>query len=114
MEFRKKCPHVLRSIFGWFLIVQGGLWGGSAGFCAFAALFGGLEIDSFGERLSFFAISLVMAVGFFAILRLGIRLMNGGKKKISDSVKNDVARKSMEKHNARKAAKELPLFQHRG
>ena len=86
MEFRKKCTHVLRSIFGWFLIVQGGLWGGSAGFCAFAALFGGLEIDSFGERLSVFAISLVMAVGFFAILWLGIRLKNGGQKKIADPV----------------------------
>ena len=110
----KKCARILRSIFKWLLIVLGGLCGVVSLICAFAALFGGLEINNFGERLALFATFLVMAVGFFAILRLGIRLMNGGKKKISDSVKNDVARKSMEKHNARKAAKELPLFQHRG
>lgn len=101
----KKCARILRSIFKWLLIVLGGLWGVVSLICAFAALFGGLEINTFGERVALFATFLVMAVGFFAILRLGIRLKNGGKKMMADSVKNDVTRKSMEKHNARKAAK---------
>lgn len=81
MEFRKKCVLVLRSIFGWFLIVVGGLSGGSAVICAFAALFGLLALDSFGQRLLFFAVFLVMAVGFFTILWLGIRLKNRGREK---------------------------------
>ena len=83
MEFREKCARILRSIIGWFLIVLGGLWGGSAGFCAFAALFGGLEVDSFGERMRFFATALMMTVAFFTILWLGIRLKNGVRGKMT-------------------------------
>lgn len=79
MEFRKKCTHVLRSIFGWFLIVLGGISGVSSAFCALAALFGGMELDSFGERMRFFATDLMMTAAFFTILWLGLRLKNSGR-----------------------------------
>lgn len=77
----KKLGRVLRSIFGWLMIVYGGISGVSEGWCALLALFGLLEIDySLGERLIFLAMSLVMAVGSFTILWLGLRLKNGGHK----------------------------------
>lgn len=81
MEFIKKCARILRPIFGWLLIVMGGISGVSAAVCVFVILFGGMEIDSIAERLAVFSILLVMTVGFFAILWLGIRVKNGGKKK---------------------------------
>lgn len=79
MEFTKKCARILQAVFGWFLIVQGGLWGLGAGITAFAALFGALEQDSFAVRMLIFGISIVMAIGFFTILWLGIRLKNSGR-----------------------------------
>lgn len=80
MEFRKKCAHVFRTILGWFLIVQGSLWGVSGGICVIVALFGGVQFNSFGDRLLFFATSLVMTVGCLTILLLGLRLKNSDRK----------------------------------
>lgn len=85
----KKCTRILRLIIGWFLIVQGGLWGLSSGIIAFAALFGALEQDSFAIRMLTFVMGIVAAIGFFTILRLGIRLKNSGridKPKIKEKV----------------------------
>lgn len=75
----KKCTRILRLIIGCFLIVQGGLWGLSSGIIAFAALFGALEQDSFAIRMLTFVMGIVAAIGFFTILRLGIRLKNSGR-----------------------------------
>lgn len=80
MAFMKKCGHVFRSIFGWLLIVSGVLSGVSGSICAVAALFGGLELDSLGERLGFFVMFLMYTAGSFAILWLGIRLKNGDRR----------------------------------
>lgn len=81
MAFMKKCARLLRSFFGWLLIVLGGMFGISTAICALAALFGGLEVDSLGERLGFFAIYLVMTAAFLGVLRLGIWLKNGCRRK---------------------------------
>lgn len=79
MAKMKKCACCLRRIFGWLLIVLGGISGVSSAVCALIALFGGMELDSFGERLSFFATALMMTAAFFTILWLGIRLKNSGR-----------------------------------
>lgn len=79
MAKMKKCACCLRRIFGWLLIVLGGLLGASSAVCALIALFGGMELDSFGERLRFFATALMMTAAFFTILWLGIRLKNSGR-----------------------------------
>lgn len=76
----KNCARCLRTIFGWLLIVVGGLFGVSAVICAFLALIGMMEIDSFGNRLIVFVTALVMAVGSFAIFLLGIRLKNSDRR----------------------------------
>ena len=75
MVFMKKCSR----FFGWLLIVLGGISGVSSAVCALVALFGGMELDSFGERLIFFATDLMMTAAFFTILWLGIRLKNSGR-----------------------------------
>lgn len=54
----KNCARCLRIIFGWLLIVVGGLFGVSAEICAFLALIGMMEIDSFGNRLIVFVTAL--------------------------------------------------------
>ena len=79
MAKMKKCACCLRRIFGWLLIVLGGLLGASSAVCALIALFGGMELDSFGERMRFFATALMMTAAFFTILWLGIRLKNSGR-----------------------------------
>lgn len=84
MEFMKKIARILRLIFGWILIVMGGFGGVTAGICGFCALFGLLEITSLAERLVAIVTYLAMTIGFFTILRLGIRLKNSGKNKIVD------------------------------
>lgn len=58
----------------------GGLSGVSGSICAVAMLFGGLDLDSLGEQLGFFVMFLVYAAGSFAILWLGIRLKNSGRR----------------------------------
>ena len=80
MEFMKKIARILRLIFGWILIVMGGFGGVTVGICGFCALFGLLDITSTDERLVAIVTYLVMTIGFFAILRLGIRLKNSGKR----------------------------------
>lgn len=81
MKSTQKSGHGLRSIFAWFLILVGAQSGVVYAIVAFVALFGGFSINSFSERLTVFAVSIVGAAIFFAILRLGIRVKNGGKKK---------------------------------
>ena len=54
MVFMKKSAR----FFGWLLIVLGGISGVSSAVGALAALFGELEMDSFGEKMRFFAIFL--------------------------------------------------------
>ena len=83
MAKMKKCAYCLRRIFGWLLIVLGGLLGASSAVCALVALFGGMELDSFGERLRFFATALMMTAAFFTILWLGIRLKNSGRRNMA-------------------------------
>ena len=83
MEFREKCARILRSIIGWFLIVLGGLWGISVIIYAIVVLFGGMGIDSFGDRLLIVATSLVIAAGSFTILWLGLRLKNSGRRNMA-------------------------------
>lgn len=77
----KKLGRVLRSVFGWLMIVCGGFHGAIVGLLAILTLLGLMDIDySLGERLIIVGMYLVMAVGFFAILWLGFRLKNGGRK----------------------------------
>ena len=83
MAKMKKCACCLRRIFGWLLIVLGGISGVSSAVCALVALFGGMELDSFGERLRFFATALMMTAAFFTILWLGIRLKNSGRRNMA-------------------------------
>lgn len=68
----------IRLFFGWLLILTGGLIGVTSAFCAVAALLGGLEIETLGERLVFFMIYLIMAAIFLGVLFLGIRLKKYG------------------------------------
>ena len=83
MAKMKKCACCLRRIFGWLLIVLGGISGVSSAVCALVALFGGMEMDSFGERMRFFATDLMMTAAFFTILWLGIRLKNSGRRNMA-------------------------------
>lgn len=83
MAKMKKCACCLRRIFGWLLIVLGGISGVSSAVCALVALFGGMELDSFGERMRFFATDLMMTAAFFTILWLGIRLKNSGRRNMA-------------------------------
>lgn len=77
----KKPGRVLRSVFGWLMIVCGGFRGAIAGLDSILTLLGLNYIDySLGKRLIIVEMELVMAVGFFAILWLGFRLKNGGRK----------------------------------
>lgn len=86
----KKAHSFFRSFFGWLLIVVGGLFGATSGICALCALFGWLEIGSIAERLAAIIMYLVMTIGFFVILRLGIRLKNGGRRdKTASKVKRE-------------------------
>lgn len=64
----------LRKTFGWLLTVLSAYLLIVCVFCTGAALFGGLETGSFGERVALFAIFLAMDALFFGLLRLGLRL----------------------------------------
>lgn len=69
------------------MIAMGGLCGTSTAICAFLALIGKLELNSLGERMIFFATSLMITFFYFTILWLGLRLKNGGRKKTDDPSK---------------------------
>lgn len=64
-------------------MVLGGLLAGTCAFCALAALFGGLETESFGEQLSLFVIFLILMCVGTCVLIEGRWVKNGKKQKKS-------------------------------
>lgn len=73
---------VIRIIVGCIIALLAGLLAGTCFFCAIAALFGGLELDSFGEQLGLFAIFLILMCVGLRVLIDGCWIKNGtfGKK----------------------------------
>lgn len=91
MKIKEKINSVLkvfRIAVGWILMVLGGLLAGTCAFCASAALFGGLETDSFGEQLSLFAIFLILMCVGTCVLIEGRWIKNGrsGRKSPKSAV----------------------------
>lgn len=72
----------LRTALGWTLMALGTLLAGICALCAILALFGGLETESFGEQLGFFAIFLILMCVGLRVLIEGLWIKNGtfGKK----------------------------------
>lgn len=64
----------LRKTFGWLLTVLSAYLLITCVFCTGAALFGGLETESFEEQIAISAIFLILAVLFLRLLRLGLRI----------------------------------------
>ena len=64
----------IRKTFGWILTVLSAYLLIACVFCTGAALFGGLEADSFWERVAQFATFLALDALFLWLLRLGLRL----------------------------------------
>lgn len=64
----------LRKTFGWVLTVLSAYLLIVCTFLTGAALFGALETESFGEQIAISVIFLILAVLFFGLLRLGLRI----------------------------------------
>lgn len=64
----------LRKTIGWLLTVLSAYLLIACVFCTGAALFGGLEVESFGERVALFVTFLILDALFLLLLRLGLRL----------------------------------------
>lgn len=75
----------LRTALGWILMVLGGFLAGICALCAILALFGGLETESFGEQLGFFAILLILMCVCLCVLIEG-RWIKNGKKPIKPAM----------------------------
>lgn len=72
---------VIRIIVGWIIALCAGLMAVSCTICAPLALFGGLELDSFGERLCYAVLYIALALIFLYLMKWGRRLKNGNIRK---------------------------------
>ena len=83
MSKKKTFLEGLRRFLGWTLIVVGFPPFMGSAFLTLAALFGGLETESFGERIAFFVIFLITAALFFGLIYWGFRLKKTAKPPVS-------------------------------
>lgn len=69
--------NALQITVGCIIALLAGSLAGTCVICAFAALLGGLELDSFGEQSGYFLLYFVLAAIFFYAMVWGRRIKNG-------------------------------------
>lgn len=73
--------NALQITVGCIIALLAGFLAGTCVICAFAALLGGLELDSFGEQSGYFLLYFVLAAIFFYAMVWGRRIKNGSTGK---------------------------------